>query len=66
MKKTYTTKIISSVKTMFLTIILSCGFLVSKAQISASGFSSAIGSYDEISGGTMLGDTTTDDQKFVL
>ena len=65
MKKTYTTKIMSAVKTMFLTIILSCGFLVSKAQISGSGFSSSIGSYDEIVAGTLLGDTATDDQKFV-
>ena len=64
MKKTYTTKIMSAVKTMFLTIILSCGFLVSKAQISGSGFSSSIGSYDEIVGGTLLGDTASDDQRY--
>jgi len=50
--------------TLWLTFLLA--FVTgSYAQVSSYGFSQSVGTYTEITGGTVLGTTTSDDQRFV-
>ncbi|MBK9799084.1 MAG: T9SS type A sorting domain-containing protein [Bacteroidetes bacterium] len=66
MKKNYTT---NYQKTKLLLCTLLAIFLVSSnnvmALINSYGFSSSLGTYAPISGGTILGTNTTDDERFV-
>jgi hypothetical protein len=54
----------SFVFTFFLTILLFSS-IQSKALVNSYGFTHTVGSYAPISGGTLLGDNATDDQRFV-
>ena len=50
---------------LLLTVILLTSFLGAKAQVSLYTFSGSSGTYNPISGGLLLGNSSTDDQRFV-
>lgn len=48
-----------------LALLLSLAWSVAKPQVSGYSWTQSVGSYTAISGGTVLGSTTSDDQRFV-